>query len=402
MSKISKMLILSLVVVSLASASFATTSRVIALAGTSNYINDDSNIFRWYGTLPSYTNMVMAEAGQATGTIGPSGNGDLFTEYQALGFTHSWGEDHWLGTWAVFLLYNSVEDMSFYNFNPLAGIGTEGTNSTPTTKFVFSWGNEIEDVVSYGINFTRSDASFETTAGGTNDINYTTIGGGARFDVGEDAYVDAAATFGFAGGDSLGGFDNGKAWDLAARLFWEVRDDVTVVPFLGWRAFDLAYEDLAATSGLKSSDFQAGASLNFDVNTNNMLIFATEIEFVTLEPSKVAPGDQNEIKVTHLPKFFVALESDVTSWLTTRVGATKTMRKIEDTDFAGDESISTAPSFEGGDFDWSLGAGFHVGEWDIDAVFSHEIPFRLGYWLTGYGVGDLDPPVGRVSGTYRF
>jgi hypothetical protein len=68
----------------------------------------------------------------------------------------------------------------------------------------------------------------------------------------------------------------------------------------------------------------------------------------------------------------------------------------------GDQFIATGPSSTGGDFDWSLGGGFHLGEWDIDAVFSHELPFRLGYWLTGWGVGDIDPPVGRVSGTYRF
>ena len=63
------------------------------------------------------------------------------------------------------------------------------------------------------------------------------------------------------------------------------------------------------------------------------------------------------------------------------------------------------PPFDEGvadDFEWHLGVGFHVGEWDIDAVLSHETPFRMGYWLTGYQPAEDEPPVGRVSATYRF
>jgi hypothetical protein len=409
MLKLSKIAVLSLLVVAVASSAFATTSRVVALAGTGNYINDDSNIFRWYGTLPMYSKMVMAEAGQANGFYGPSGLGDLNVNYQALGFTHNWGEDHWLGTWAIFLLQNSIEDMSFFIFNPLAALGTEGAidsgNYTPTTKFVLAWGNQIESL-SYGVNFTRSDASIETSTGGKNSLSYTTVGAGIRADVGEKAYTDIAATVGFAGGDSLGGFDNSKAFDLGARLFWEWRDDVTLVPYAGWRMFDFGYTDLPATSGVKGNDFQAGLSMNFDVNTSNMLIFATEIEFMKFEPSKAASGDQSEVTITHLPSFMIALESDINSWLTTRVGAKKTMSKVKDKDAAGDEIIDTSgaatfPLYME-DFEWDLGAGFHVGDWDIDAVLSHELPFRLGYWLTGYGAGNAEPPVSRVSATYRF
>lgn len=408
MSKISKMLILSLVVVALASSAFATTSRVAALGGANNYINDDSDIFRWYGTLPSYANMVMAEAGQATG--GP----DISASAQALGFTHSFGDDHWLGTWGIFLLYNSIEDGSFFAFNPLASIGSESASvatwstsglMAPSSKFVLHWGNEIEDLLAYGLSFTRSDASFETVGGGEQDINQTTVGGGVRMDVGDDSYADVAITLGFAGGDTLGGFDKSTSWDLGARLFHELRDDLTAVPYVAWRASDFSYENTPATSGLKTSDFQAGLSMNFDVNTNNMLIFATEVEFISLEPSKRASGDQQEVTITHLPMFTVALESDITSWLTTRVGATKTMRKTTTKDAAGDETITTAPGTGGAgpdDFSWSLGAGFHIGEWDVDAVLSEDLPFRMGYWLTGFGSGDDTAPVGRLSATYRF
>ena len=399
MHKISRVLILSVLVLAVAAPAFATTTRVLSLANAAPYINDDSNIFRWYGTQTSYNNMVMAELGQASLV----GFGDVSADYQALGFTMSAGKDGAWGTFGAFVLYNSIDDMSYFVNNPLGTIGSEGTNATPTTKFAFSWGNEIEDVIAYGIMFTRSDAMIETTAGGKNNINFLTLGAGVRGDIGENTYYDAAITFGNAGGDTLGGFDKGSSWDFAFRAFYEFQDDLTLVPYFDWNFFDFAYTNIAATSGLKkSSDITLGLSFNWDVNTNNMLIFATEVEWITFKPSKVASGDQSEIKLTHLPKFYVALETDVTSWLTTRIGASKTMEKFEDTDATGDKFTATAPSSPGGDFDWSLGLGFHVGEWDLDALLSHEAPFRVGYWITGFGVNDPDPFVGRVSGTYRF
>ena len=401
MLRISKVLILSALVLALAAPAFATTTRVLSLANAAPYMNDDSDVFRWYGTIASYNNMVMAEAGQATaGFFG----GDVSADFQALGFTKSLGKDGWLGTWGAFVLFNSWDgDLSFFVNNPLGAIGDEGTNATPTTKFVFSWGNEVEDVIAYGITFTSSDAMEETTAGGKNNIKMFTLGAGIRGDIGEKTYYDAAITFGNAGGDTLGGFDNGTSWDFAFRAFWEWQDDLTLVPYFDWNFYDFAYTDVAATSGEKlSSDLTLGLSFNWDVNSNNTLLWATELEWVSIKPSKVATGDQSEFKSTTLPKFYIALESDITSWLTSRIGASKTMTKTEVTVANGDQTIQTSPFSFGSDFDWSLGLGFHVGEWDIDTLLSHEAPFRVGYWITGFGVNDPDPFVGRVSGTYRF
>ena len=77
----------------------------------------------------------------------------------------------------------------------------------PTTKFVVAWGNEMEKL-SYGIMFTRSDASFEDTdpAAAPNEetVSFTTLGAGIRSDLGDKAYLDVAVTYGTAGGDSIG------------------------------------------------------------------------------------------------------------------------------------------------------------------------------------------------------
>ena len=397
MLKVSKVLVLSLLVVGLcAPLALATTSRVQALAGAGSYINDDSDIFRWYGTLPSYSKMVMAEVGD----INVSSSYETSSLYQALGFTHNWGEDHWLGTWGIFLMRNSIEDQSYYLFNPLPTLGLGPAH--PSTKFAITWGKDLGQL-SLGLMFTRSDVMTKLPGGSEEDLNFMTLGGGVRWDMSDKTYLDAAVTLGTAGGDTLGGFDSSTSYNLEARIFWEFMDNATLVPFVAWRAADFALADVAATSGDKWSDVMLGASFDFDVNTNNMLVFATEVEFYNWEPSKKATGDQEELTVNVLPRFYVALESDITSWFTARVGATKTMAKVTAKDSAGDETVVTNPElidplFD--DFAWFLGGGFHIGEWDIDAVFDPAMPFRLGYWLTGYS--SSTPPVGRVSATYRF
>ena len=201
MFKVGKVLVLSLLVVGMCTPmAMATTSRVQALAGAGSYINDDSDVFRWYGTLPSYSKMVMAEVGDIR-----------FTEdgsyYQALGFTHDWGEDHWLGTWGVFLLKNSIEDGSFYLFNPLPTLGLGADH--PSTKFALTWGKDLGGV-SLGVMFTRSDIMFQFPGGAENSLNFMTIGAGVRWDMSETMYTDLAATVGMAGGDTLGGFDKDR------------------------------------------------------------------------------------------------------------------------------------------------------------------------------------------------
>jgi hypothetical protein len=402
MLKISRVLILSLLVVAMATSVMATTTRVNSLADTGTYIADDSNIFRWYGTLPSYSNMVMAEAGQAF----PTGGSSTDVAFQALGMNHAIGE---MGVIGVYLLNNSIEDGSFYLYSPLETTSADGI-PVQTTKFAIMYGYEIEDVLAFGIGFTRSEGKLEVEGGAPALVasSFTTFGGGVRMDVGDAAYFDASLTYGTAGGEV--GPPNGDLWSnssslaIEGRLFWEWLDDVTLVGHAGWMNFDYLQAAVApgATGGIKGNAFQLGVAANMDVNTNNMLVFAAEFIKYSDEPSQKAAGDAQEFNATVLPWFRMALESDINSWLTTRVGATKMMLKTEDTDPAGDKTTDTGFNTFGSDFEWFLGAGFHVGDWDVDMRFEHDVPFRLGYWLTGFGGDDPDPPVVRMSGTYRY
>jgi len=205
-----------LLALAMASPALATTSRVISLAGTGDYINDDSNVFRWYGVLPSYANLVMSEVG----TYVMNNATD-----QALGLTYSCGENGRYGTWGIFLMRN-VSDMGFLVFSPIRALSPgeaynpETTN--PVNKLALAFGKEFGKLA-VGLNFTRSDESIEnkqTTPSSTTSSSYTTIGAGVRADLGEKAYADVAITYARPSADTVD-FDKKTALDFAGRLFYE-------------------------------------------------------------------------------------------------------------------------------------------------------------------------------------
>ncbi len=416
-----KVFLVSLIVVALMSPlAFATTARVNSLARSGDYLNDDSNVFRWYGTLASYSNLVMAELGTY----------DMYNAYhQALGVTHACAEDGKYGTWGVFLLHNITDNNFFGVVNPLPTPWLEDETipppwyndvEVPDNKFALSWGKEFEEFA-VGLSFTRSDIGWEDNRYDPveeGSISFTTVGAGLRADLGENAYADFAATLGLAGGgwtDSTE-FDKKNAFDIAGRVFWEWKDYATLVPLIEFVMYEYALDGQDIPHGDKGTAFRLGLAMNLDVNSNNLLIFGLEFMHEKLEYSYPDTVDTStkDWKALTLPLIRLALESDVKPWLTVRVGALKDLWKGTASNVEGKEWFETYSWFE-----WFLGCGFHVAEFDIDCELGPELPFSLGYWLTGhtayprypYGIGtDAEAqengygygPVTRISATYHF
>lgn len=393
----SKVLILSLLVVALAAPAFATTSRVNSLAGTGDYMNDDSNMFRWYGVLPSYANLVMMEVGSWDGSV----------DHRGIGVTHACGEDGKWGTWGLWLLEDVVIADNFYMNTPVwyAGWGYNDIGvGMPYNKLAVAWGKEFE-ALSLGVNFTRSDLSVDDeTIDTRTDWSFTTVGVGIRTDVGDNAYADLAATIGFGGYDveaaANNSLDKKTAFDFAGRMFYEWKDNVTLVPVAEYMQYEYALENDTEPYGDKVRGFLGGIGMNMDVNTNNMFIWGAQVEYYKWEWSSA--GDAvDEFTMWNLPRFFMALESNVKPWLTTRVGAWKSLSKTTQTVGIGDPVEANDIMVTGSDFEWFLGCGFHIAEFDIDCELGEDAPFNMGYWLTGYENWDNEP-ISRISATYHF
>jgi len=411
MKKFFSLIITTALVAVLAMPAFATDSRVIALAGTGNYIEDDYNIFNWPATLPSYSNTVWMSVHHSM--FGWEGDEDGFT---MIGATYGFGEDNKFGTLGMF----------FYNYALPLSMKEEYddvfTDSYPS-KFDIIYAYPTESIT-FGIHITRADEYDYTADEGAvppdtteKSYAYTTIGVGVRVNMGEKAYGDVAfdISFGSYSDDSDDNYgkvepDANMSYAVRGRVFYEFTDDITLVPYFSYSAYDFRLkaeknaEDFAEDNvGQKFMMINFGVGANVKVNEDNLLIFAIEpFDYMKYEPSQPPEGIEKEKTETIMPRFYLALESDVKDWLTFRIGGVKSLEKTNTKNNEDGEYENTTTDAP---FDLFMGLGFHIGDFDIDCVINNNLPYHMGYWLTGYQWDEGGPkgePIYMVTGTYHF
>ncbi len=417
MKKFFSLIITTALVAVLAMPAFATDSRVVALAGTGNYIEDDYNIFNWPATLPSYSNTVwMSVHHYMFWPQWSEGDSEYFT---MIGASYAFGEDGSYGTFGVFL-YNYAPPLNMWGDED----GVQGVyDEILPSKFTFMYAYPVE-AMTFGLFFSRADEYYSETMDSDTEEDsyaYTTIGVGFKYNGGENWYVDAAGDISFASYEnqntSWGTItdDANMKYGARARLFYEYNETFTFVPYLGFSMYDFRLTadstDYADTHwGDKIINFTFGIGTQIKVNEDNMLIFVIEpIDYMKYEPSQAPDTVEYEWTYTTLPRFYLALESDVKDWLTFRIGGVKSLRKYtkkDNTDVEIEENEKTSAPF--GLF---MGLGFHIGDFDIDCVINNDLPYHMGYWLTGYPWNSYDgpykggytnEPIYMVTGTYHF
>jgi hypothetical protein len=418
MNKLFAVVLSVLFVVAAAAPIMATESRQIALGGVGNYIEDDYNIFAWPATLPSYSNTVWLSIAQARlerDWPGYTSWDSLSGPATLIGASYGLGSEHKYGTVAMFL-YDKAPGL-----NPVMG----GVFSSPLQNKLTLMYAYAAEKFSLGFFVVRSDqGNTSDTPAEEDHHSYTSFGAGLRFDIGEKAYMD------FAFDLSMGAYqdelfpivtgvgdtvltsiseDANMMWGAKARIFYEVNETVTLVPYVGLRKFDFSLKAdtlqalfLPGNTGDKAMMFDIGFGANVKVNEDNLLVFAIEpISWLKWEPSAL-PATAQEVSLDQkvIPRFFLALESDVRDWLTFRAGAHKSLVKTEykNIDIGG---VTLNRTDTGASFNYFMGLGFHVSDFDIDCVINNDLPLRLGYWLTGYS-GAQGYPVYMVSSTYHF
>ena len=451
----STIVLVSLLVVAIATPAFGTTARVRSMAGTGDYLSDDSNVFRWYSTLPSYANLVQAEIG-TLGSLSDVDEVAFLSDTRALGFNYACGEDGKWGTYRISLLENAVDHPGFYLVNPfiywhsLSNGAGDSDFSTPVNKWDLAGGWEIGESIVLGVAYTRSswkveDEQFRGTQADPNlkeSLSWTTFGVGFTWTNNESMLLDATFTYATAGGEyeispappapgfAKGEWDKSGGFEIGARLFYDWKDYVTVIPLFQYMTSEYSLKaspagnELPPPNGDKNADIVIGAALDLEVNGSNTLIFAAEYNWnkweysvpdTTTNPDDYKSVPVNELTTSVFPTFRLALESEITSWLTTRVGAvhrnisyTQT-RDGKDMKWTNDEdaeiiNVNGQPSLPNS-FDWFLGVGFNVAEWTIDMELHEATPFATGYWITGYspwGGEGSQGPISRISATYSF
>jgi len=326
----SKIVLVSMLVVIFAtSLAYASTSRVRSLANAGNYMTDDSDVFRWYSTLPSYANMVQAEMGTWSGM----GEFDGLVDTRALGFNYACGDDGKWGTYRITLLENATDHGSFWINNPVLGMLTPGMfadgifpgvpsdnnihpfDQTPINTRDIAGGWDVNENIAIGVAINMSGWAYENKTRAHTfkaDIGNYTFGVGGTWSNNEGTVVDAAFTYGMATGklegiagdpDSTLEWDSKSAMDISARMFWDWKDFVTVVPVIEYAKATYSVKPSSEPNGDDVSVIMFGAGLNMDVNDDNMLIFALEVmlgKWSYANPD-TAGGSIDEIALVSVP-----------------------------------------------------------------------------------------------------
>lgn len=455
----------------LAVPAMATDARLRALGNVGNYIEDDYNIFSWYGTLPDYSDLVFMSVHQ--NLMGGIDDGWDYGLNTMIGATYALGEYGDYGTLAMFFHRNSAGLNPLYNLSmhgcmfdsdemlyegpPWAGADIWSRDLY--NKFRIMYGYEM-DKFSIGLYLERADAAINgemTSTSPDTSITeeyhwaYTTIGAGARFEMNEDLYGDIAFNIDMASqsgmwstycDEMVGGYgdieqDANMAYGFRGRMFYNYNDEITFVPYVGFRMWDFSLKadstdfnaeveyydrysnEIEGHWGQKGMMVDFGIGANIEVNEDNLLVFAVEpVSYMKMEPSEISGEwmeDEDltdysiEVKRMGMPRFRLALESYVKDWLTFRVGGVKSLYKWtynEEMSYEGAGKVTYEWSETTAPFNYFMGLGFHVGDFDIDCVINNELPYHMGYWLTGYGgergEGYGNWPAYMITGVYHF
>lgn len=429
-----KKVLLALMMVAIAMPALASETRIRTLGPmVAPYIHDDANVFMWYATLPSYDNLVTITAGYEDVYIYGDDRGwyDDYL-YSKFGFTYGLGEDNWLGVIGLWWEETTIGPLFGADWWGPYNEGSVQFDEWIYNKWNFMYGISI-DMFSFGLYFNRADQG-QYVEGSWADENvegemheaYTTIGVGIGADLMEELTADFAFDYTMVNWTYLDPDDTEAEYKmtedansmlgLRARAFYELSEVVTAVMYTNLRMGDFslqsAYEDFYGDDdcwGAKGMMFDIGFGTNLNVNDETMIVIAIEpFGMQSIEPSECGP-DAGSVKysATVFPGMAFGFESDVKDWLTFRAGCDKTFVKwvekyegeMEGEDYEVEEKWTAAP------FNWYLGLGFHVGDFDIDAMINKEVPFSMGYWLTGfqpYEGYDSGAPIGMISATYHF
>jgi hypothetical protein len=205
--------------------------------------------------------------------------------------------------------------------------------------------------------------------------------------------------------------DNGNlSYAILVRGIMNSGDRATWFPAFWYVNDDLSYTvtNVAATPREVDETYRnygIGISHNMRVNDNNLLIFGLAVgeekhSYERTDNNDAVADAQTqdfEEKVTVLPIFFAGLETDATSWLKVRMGATNALVGT-DTERNLFDTNSTKVELGFSDFEFNIGAGLRWNNLDIDVTVNEAFPISGGWILSG----DEETPFTRASATYHF
>jgi len=357
-------------------AAHASDARIEGLGVDAIYL-DDYETYRLFPTVFARTNNL------AAASLGNSGTVDQDNSFGVIAS----GNKESYGTFAVFLRGRSP----FLDGMRSMGDDLSPDINVPSQQFDLGWAKQFE-TLAVGLRFEHARSSYSVgndekspaTSPGFNNWNTTAFHGGVKIDGGEANFLEIGGEVRLLSyKDTIVDVmdDAGLSFRGSARYWMKCNDKVDFVPAASYYHIDTSREGDSIDRTING--INAGGAFEFAVNQDNLLILGASFSHVK--------NNATDTSRTMLPNLFGALEWDIKSWLTGRVGAQQAMVMSSD----GDTFDFTDSSFR-----YGLGVGIHFNNFDVDATLNEDFPFTGGYFISGDETsGNM---FGRVTGSYYF
>jgi hypothetical protein len=433
----------------LPSLAFASSSRLEGMSLPGDYTKDYTAFYSWPACITDVGNLVYGELGDANSAVGLQ---------RAMGavLPNLW--DGRFGVWSLNVRERQYQVGQASNSSQ-PGRGALGLdpNSNSNQSFDLNWGKKF-GTNSFGLQFNRSHYELTDELSGTTTTlasgigaypptpwpaaggsplarNITGFGAGLSFEMSSKTTTEVSALFqsrtyeaSVTGGSKFE--DNGGSnYILGGRAMWKWQPNVVVVPVVKYYSFDLGQKATVAgvttTSDNTLTGWQAGLAGNWAIGSNDLFVLGGTFAGNTLDQENdvlgviaavnaASPGAGNDFngaakaKITEslAPEVFMALETQINSWLTIRFGANKgVMNNLKVVGTTGGGAAQTL-KVKGSTFSMKTGASVKVGSLMFDAVlddqfFHNPIAQAMGGSNAEFanGAGTM---AGKVTATYNW
>ncbi len=360
----------------------ATSSRVRSLGGGGDYLEDLDNVLRWYGSLASYRDLALLELGRLVEddpTIGSSPR----AHEQGIGAHVQLAADGGLGVVGLYL-------------------SADGESGRRPAGRVLMYGRAWPRwQAALLLGLTHASAEGEGTSERAVD---TVLGVGARWELGEAAFLDLAGDWRLSARRqrldvlTLDERDQGS-FGVRSRLFWSPRPSLFLVPVCGYARDDFWELGVGALPPRRLDAWQWRGGLGLLLLPDDDLLASLVAELRIgrwRRDDPFAPSDgssANPAARFQEVALRMGLEARVRSWLTLRGGAVSA---------PGGHRRADDPYWERSDpFQLTLGLGLHLGPLDADLLLDQNAPFNFGSLLTNAG-GVESSTFSSISIIYAF
>jgi hypothetical protein len=408
----------------------ASTARVEGMAIQGDYIKDYTGIYTYLSNVCCVGNLVYGELGNTVTLFGsdPEFGEPMSANFSDRGMGAVLGNlwDGRYGTWAIHIRELTPQlGQGSTTSGTGPGFGGGDPNTNTNQSFDLMWGKKF-GTTSIGLDFNRSSGRVEMAPLDLkSDVfnfdqfimfdlfdpnfrrNVLGFGGGLGFEMTPKATLEASflyqsRTFEWTEGSQSYESDGPTTYQIAARAFWQWQPNVVVVPVVKYYSFDLSTKGDSVFTVNNNGElqdaslkgWQVGLAGNWTLGSNDLFVLGLTLANNKIENTPKS-GTTSTVTESIQPQVFAALETQVNSWLTLRMGANKGVFYSQKVESGGTTDLEAS----GSPFTMSLGAGIKLSTLQLDATLSQDFPHNMPFFISGAETSNMFP---KVSATYSF